>query len=75
MGRLVADLKISAKELIRCKSYELGALVEKVLLPLLLLHLLLLLDRYARYYERAKRMLGQCLVQTPSGRVTEAPEN
>ena len=30
-GRLVADLKISAKELIRCKSYELGALVEKCL--------------------------------------------
>merc|ERR1719318_1937867 len=29
VGRLVADLKISAKELIRCKSYELGALVEK----------------------------------------------
>ena len=31
VGRLVADLKISAKELIRCKSYELGALVEKCL--------------------------------------------
>jgi DNA polymerase alpha subunit A len=31
VGRLVCDLKISAKELIRCKSYELGALVEKVL--------------------------------------------
>ena len=31
IGRLVCDLKISAKELIRCKSYELGALVEKVL--------------------------------------------
>merc|ERR1719474_2014059 len=29
VGRLVADLKISAKELIRCKSYELGALEEK----------------------------------------------
>lgn len=31
VGRCVADLKISAKELIRCKSYELGALVEKCL--------------------------------------------
>ena len=31
VGRLVADLKISSKELIRCKSYELGALVEKCL--------------------------------------------
>ena len=31
VGRLVCDLKISAKELIRCKSYELGALVEKCL--------------------------------------------
>ena len=31
VGRLVADLKISAKELIRCKSYELGALAEKCL--------------------------------------------
>jgi len=31
VGRLVCDLKISAKELIRCKSYELGPLVEKVL--------------------------------------------
>ena len=31
VGRLVCDLNISAKELIRCKSYELGALVEKVL--------------------------------------------
>jgi len=31
VGRLVADLKVSAKELIRCKSYELGALVEKCL--------------------------------------------
>ena len=31
VGRLIADLKISAKELIRCKSYELGALVEKCL--------------------------------------------
>ena len=31
VGRLVADLKISAKELIRCKGYELGALVEKCL--------------------------------------------
>ena len=30
-GRLVCDLNISAKELIRCKSYELGALVEKCL--------------------------------------------
>ena len=30
-GRLVCDLKISAKELIRCKSYDLGALVEKLL--------------------------------------------
>lgn len=30
-GRLVCDLKISAKELIRCKSYELPALVEKLL--------------------------------------------
>ena len=30
-GRLVCDLKVSAKELIRCKSYELGALVEKCL--------------------------------------------
>lgn len=30
-GRLVCDLKISAKELIRCKSYEIGALAEKIL--------------------------------------------
>ena len=30
-GRLVCDLKISAKELIRCKSYDLGALIEKLL--------------------------------------------
>lgn len=30
-GRLVCDLKISAKELIRCKSYELGALAERLL--------------------------------------------
>ncbi len=30
-GRLLCDLKISAKELIRCKSYELGALIEKLL--------------------------------------------
>ncbi len=30
-GRLVCDLKISAKELIRCKSYELAALSEKLL--------------------------------------------
>jgi DNA polymerase alpha subunit A len=30
-GRLVCDLNISAKELIRCKSYDLGALVEKCL--------------------------------------------
>ena len=30
-GRLVCDLKISAKELIRCKSYDLGSLVEKLL--------------------------------------------
>lgn len=30
-GRLVCDLKISAKELIRCKSYDLGPLVEKLL--------------------------------------------
>ena len=30
-GRLLCDLKISAKELIRCKSYDLGALVEKLL--------------------------------------------
>lgn len=29
--RLVCDLKISAKELIRCKSYELAALTEKLL--------------------------------------------
>jgi len=31
VGRLICDLKISAKELIRCKSYELGALAEKCL--------------------------------------------
>ena len=31
VGRCVADLKISAKELIRCKSYELPALAEKCL--------------------------------------------
>lgn len=30
-GRLVCDLKISSKELIRAKSYELGALVSQVL--------------------------------------------
>jgi hypothetical protein len=30
-GRLVCDLNISAKELLRCKSYDLGALVEKCL--------------------------------------------
>ena len=30
-GRLICDLKISAKELIRCKSYELAALAEKLL--------------------------------------------
>ena len=30
-GRLVCDLKISAKELIRCKSYDLGPLVERLL--------------------------------------------
>eukprot|EP00095_Tigriopus_kingsejongensis_P006205 snap_masked-scaffold252_size238019-processed-gene-1.18 protein:Tk06205 transcript:snap_masked-scaffold252_size238019-processed-gene-1.18-mRNA-1 annotation:"dna polymerase alpha catalytic subunit" len=30
-GRLVCDLKISAKELIRSKSYELGVLIEKLL--------------------------------------------
>ena len=31
VGRLICDLKLSAKELIRCKSYELGALAEKCL--------------------------------------------
>ena len=30
-GRLVCDLKISAKELIRCKSYDLATLSEKLL--------------------------------------------
>ena len=30
-GRLVCDLKISAKELIRCKSYELASLAERLL--------------------------------------------
>lgn len=30
-GRLVCDLKISAKELIRAKSYELAPLVSQVL--------------------------------------------
>ena len=30
-GRLICDLKISAKELIRCKSYDLPALSEKLL--------------------------------------------
>ena len=30
-GRLVCDLKISAKELVRCKSYDLGSLSEKLL--------------------------------------------
>lgn len=30
-GRLVCDLKISAKELIRCKSYDLATLAEKLL--------------------------------------------
>ena len=30
-GRLVCDLKISAKELIRCKSYDLPSLAEKIL--------------------------------------------
>ena len=30
-GRLVCDLKISAKELIRCKSYDLASLAEKLL--------------------------------------------
>ena len=30
-GRLVCDVKISAKELIRCRSYDLGALCESVL--------------------------------------------
>ena len=30
-GRLVCDLKISAKELIRCKSYDLGSLIEKLI--------------------------------------------
>ena len=29
-GRLVCDLKISAKELIRCKSYDLPSLAEKL---------------------------------------------
>ena len=31
VGRLVADLKISSKELIRCKSYDLPSLAEKLL--------------------------------------------
>ncbi|XP_040576162.1 DNA polymerase alpha catalytic subunit [Lepeophtheirus salmonis] len=30
-GRIIADLKISAKELIRCKSYEIASLFEKIL--------------------------------------------
>jgi DNA polymerase alpha subunit A len=30
-GRLICDLKISAKELIRCKSYELASLAERLL--------------------------------------------
>ena len=30
-GRLVCDLKVSAKELIRCKSYELASLAERLL--------------------------------------------
>ena len=30
-GRLVCDLKMSAKELIRCKSYDLPSLAEKLL--------------------------------------------
>lgn len=29
-GRLVCDIKISAKELIRCRSYDLAALCESV---------------------------------------------
>ena len=30
-GRLVCDIKISAKELIRCRSYDLSELVSQIL--------------------------------------------
>lgn len=30
-GRLICDVKISAKELIRAKSYELGPLIHQIL--------------------------------------------
>ena len=56
-GRLVCDLKISAKELIRCKSYELGPLAEKLLGKSALERPELTCDDMARAYDSSKALL------------------
>ena len=56
-GRLICDLKISAKELIRCKSYDLGALIEKLLGKQLDKRVELDLEEVRKAYSSSKALL------------------
>ncbi|TRY76652.1 hypothetical protein TCAL_04076 [Tigriopus californicus] len=56
-GRLVCDLKISAKELIRSKSYELGVLVDKLLGKDVEDRIEVTCEDMAKAYENSKALL------------------
>jgi DNA polymerase alpha subunit A len=56
-GRLLCDLKISAKELIRCKSYDLGPLIEKLLGKSLENRLEVDIDSMRKAYGASKSLL------------------
>lgn len=56
-GRLVCDLKISAKELIRSKSYDLGVLVDKLLGKDVEDRIEVTCEEMGRAYENSKALL------------------